>query len=147
MRSKEVSEAIDLLENGIADYIIEDYCIKNENKLCGTYCEKMKEDCIYNQAIDKVIEYIEELENKVESHMKLSASSLARGLNESIRANEKNKKELELLNEGWKQTIRDKIEEYQDNMKKYEYADRNIFNENNIRQEVITVLNSLLEGE
>lgn len=114
MRSKEVEEAIDLLENGIADYIIEDYCIKNENKLCGTYCEKMKENCIYNQAIDKVIEYIEELEEQVENYMKLSASSLARGLNESIRANEKNKTELELLNEGWKQTIRDKIKELEE---------------------------------
>lgn len=73
MRSKEVSDAIDLLENGIADYIIEDYCIKNENKLCGTYCEKMKEDCIYNQAIDKVIEYIETLEqlpNKIRDKIK-----------------------------------------------------------------------------
>ena len=73
MRSKEVSDAIDLLENGIADYIIEDYCIKNEYKLCGTYCEKMKEDCIYNQAIDKVIEYIETLEqlpNKIRDKIK-----------------------------------------------------------------------------
>ena len=40
--------------------------------------------------------------------------------------------------------IKEKIEEYQTNMKKYEYADKNIFNENNIRQEVITVLTELL---
>lgn len=67
MRSKEVSNAIDLLENGIADYIIEFYCTQQEKdkQLCGTYCEKMKEDCIYNQAIDKVIEYIEELEKMI----------------------------------------------------------------------------------
>lgn len=44
-----------------------------------------------------------------------------------------------------KDKIRDKIQEYQENMKKYAYADKNIFNENNIRQEVITVLNELLE--
>lgn len=43
-----------------------------------------------------------------------------------------------------KSKIKEKIEEYQLNMKKYEYADKNIFNENNIRQEVITILTELL---
>ena len=43
-----------------------------------------------------------------------------------------------------KSKVKEKIEEYQLNMKKYEYADKNIFNENNIRQEVITVLTELL---
>lgn len=46
-----------------------------------------------------------------------------------------------------KSKIREKMEEYQANMKKYEYAVQNIFNENNIRQEVITVLQELMEGE
>lgn len=59
-------------------------------------------------------------------------------------------KELEsaLNNSVSKDEIKEKIEEYQENMKKYEYADKNIFNENNIRQEVITVLQELLnKGE
>ena len=46
-----------------------------------------------------------------------------------------------------KSKFREKIEEYQANMKKYEYADKNIFNENNIRQEVITVLQELMEDK
>lgn len=46
-----------------------------------------------------------------------------------------------------KSKIKEKIEEYQANMKKYEYADKNIFNENNIRQEVITVLQELMEDK
>lgn len=41
--------------------------------------------------------------------------------------------------------VEEKIEEYQNNMKLYENETHNIFNENNIRQEVITVLQELLE--
>ena len=41
--------------------------------------------------------------------------------------------------------VEETIEEYQNNMKLYENETHNIFNENNIRQEVITVLQELLE--
>lgn len=41
--------------------------------------------------------------------------------------------------------VEKKIEEYKNNMKLYENETHNIFNENNIRQEVITVLQELLE--
>ena len=41
--------------------------------------------------------------------------------------------------------VEEKIEEYENNMKLYENETHNIFNENNIRQEVITVLQELLE--
>ena len=41
--------------------------------------------------------------------------------------------------------VEETIEEYQNNMKLYENETHNIFNENNIRQEVITVLQKLLE--
>ena len=41
--------------------------------------------------------------------------------------------------------VEEKIEEYQNNMKLYENETHNIFNENNVRQEVITVLQELLE--
>ena len=44
-----------------------------------------------------------------------------------------------------KSLVEEKIEEYQNNMKLYENETHNIFNENNIRQEVITVLQELLE--
>lgn len=41
--------------------------------------------------------------------------------------------------------IEEKIEEYQNNMKLYENEVINTFNENNIRQEVITVLQQLIK--
>ena len=41
--------------------------------------------------------------------------------------------------------VEETIEEYQNNMKLYENETHNIFNENNIRQEVITILQELLE--
>ena len=41
--------------------------------------------------------------------------------------------------------VEEKMKEYQNNMKLYENETHNIFNENNIRQEVITVLQELLE--
>lgn len=44
-----------------------------------------------------------------------------------------------------KSLVEETIEEYQNNMKLYENETHNIFNENNIRQEVITVLQELLE--
>ena len=46
-----------------------------------------------------------------------------------------------------KYKIRKKIEEYQANMKLYEQHLSNIFHENDIRQEVITVLTDLLREE
>lgn len=63
--------------------------------------------------------------------------------------NERKKLEelLFMSNENYieKSLIKEKIEEYENNMKLYENETHNIFNENNIRQEVITVLQELLE--
>ena len=69
MRSKEVEEAIDTLQNCIADDVISYYCTRNKKRLCDTSCEKKNEDCIYNQAIDKVVAYISELEKDVKDAM------------------------------------------------------------------------------
>lgn len=124
MRSKEVEEAIETIQE------------QKENVECGINDMECMSECydenIYNDYIElkkkaeTLLSYIEELEKS------------AQDLYEDGYTDSDCK---------WKIKIRDKIEEYQDNMKKYEYADINIFNENNIRQEVITVLNSLLEGE
>ena len=62
MRSEKVGNAIDLLQNGIADDVISYYCTRNKKRLCDNYCEKEDTDCIYNQAIETVLAYIEELE-------------------------------------------------------------------------------------
>ena len=71
------------IENVKDDYIISDYC----------------ENCGNIQAIDTVLQALEEKEI-------LYIKTLAKDLNETIKNREKNKEDLDLLNEGWK--IREK---------------------------------------
>lgn len=71
------------IENVKDDYIISDYC----------------ENCGNIQAIDTVLQALEEKEI-------LYIKTLAKDLNETIKNKEKNKEDLDLLNEGWK--IREK---------------------------------------
>ena len=59
MRSKEVDEAIDTLQNCIADYVIGDFCV---GKYCPMENECKDKDCPFNTAIDKVVAYISDLE-------------------------------------------------------------------------------------
>lgn len=47
-----IEQAIDILKNSIADYVIGEYCEKcADNKIC----DDRNEDCYYQQAIDIVI--------------------------------------------------------------------------------------------
>jgi hypothetical protein len=47
-----IEQAIDILENSIADYVIGEYCEKcADNKIC----DDRNEDCYYQQAIDIVV--------------------------------------------------------------------------------------------
>ena len=47
-----IEQAIDILKNSIADYVIGEYCEKcADNKIC----DDRNEDCHYQQAIDTVI--------------------------------------------------------------------------------------------
>lgn len=71
------------IENVKDDYIISDYC----------------ENCGNIQAIDTILQALEEREM-------LYIKLLAKGINETIKKNNKNKEDLDLLNEGWK--IREK---------------------------------------
>lgn len=91
-----LEKAKDILENCISDYVISEYCSK-----CGDFqiCENKNEDCYFIQAIDTVLQALEEREM-------LYIKLLAKGINESISYNKKNEEELELLNDGWK--IREK---------------------------------------
>lgn len=61
--SEEEKEAIDILQNCIADYVIGDFC-------CGKYCpneDMCKEnDCPYETAIDKVVALIEKQQKELE---------------------------------------------------------------------------------
>ena len=125
------------------EYLKEYIEIDKENiEICeeNDFYEEAKHISERVKHFETILDYISELEEENEKYknfqlhingMRSGKELLTRYINDSI----------------LKDKIRDKIKEYQINIKKYEYADRNIFNENNIRQEVITVLNSLLEGE
>ena len=56
-----IEEAIDILENSIADYVIGEYCEKcADNKIC----DDRNEDCYYQQAIDTVVAAYEKEKEK-----------------------------------------------------------------------------------
>ena len=177
MRSKEVSEAIDMLKNGIADYVLGFYCTeeKEDKKLCNNYCEENNEDCIYNQVIDTVTNYIEKLEFKYQARKdkyetkikelekentdaKEYADDVWRKQEELRAENEKlqdelieekqfNVKCLKLRDEEYikKSVIRDKIKELEELRDKY--IEENKFGSYMEVEGKIEVLKELLEGE
>ena len=57
------------------------------------------------------IQSLETVLQELERYQKLCIENLARSLNESINNEENNNEQLDALNEGWKKTIEDKIEE------------------------------------
>lgn len=106
-----------------------------ERELVGIY----KTDEIVLQAIEYLIKAYKELEEENKT------------LNERnqylVKYRAKLEKELYESNENYipVSLVEEKIEEYQNNMKLYENETHNIFNENNIRQEVITVLQEFID--
>lgn len=68
-----IVEAIDILKNSIADYVIGEYCEKcADNKIC----DDRNEDCYYQQAIDIVVTaYEKEKEKNKELEKKLDEIS------------------------------------------------------------------------
>lgn len=58
-------EAIDILKNCIADYVIGDFCV---GKFCPMEKECKDKECVFEQAIDIVSNYIEELEKYKRKH-------------------------------------------------------------------------------
>jgi hypothetical protein len=104
MRSKEAEEAIDILQNCIADYVIGDFCV---GKYCPMENECIDKDCPFNTAIDKVVAYISELEKENEKYknfklhisgMRSGKQLLTRYINDSV----------------LKDKIRDKIKELEE---------------------------------
>ena len=112
--NEEEKKAIEYIRNTTFNFLEHPFC--NTNKVQMNLYDFKKIETLLN-LIEKQQKEIEEQKEEKEKYMKLSASSLARGLNESIRNKEKNKTELELLNEGWKQKIRDKIKELEKELK------------------------------
>ncbi|HCC04019.1 MAG TPA: hypothetical protein DEP51_04085 [Clostridiales bacterium] len=75
-----IEQAIDILKNSIADYVIGEYCEKcADNKIC----DDRNEDCYYQQAIDTVITAYENLKsyNKGTKEALRSAEELERQAN------------------------------------------------------------------
>ena len=62
MTIEEIENAKDILQNCIADYVIGSFCT---NKDCMDKDMCKDKDCPYEIAIDTVIEYIEQLENRI----------------------------------------------------------------------------------
>lgn len=65
--NKEEKEAIDILQNCIADYVIGEYCEKCGDKLI---CEDRNEDCYFQQAIDTVVNLIQKQEKIIDKFSK-----------------------------------------------------------------------------
>lgn len=74
-----IEQAIDILKNSIADYVIGEYCEKcADNKIC----DDRNEDCYYQQAIDTVITaYEKEKEKNKELEKMLNLKSHKRRYN------------------------------------------------------------------
>ena len=63
--SEEEKEAIDILQNVIADEVIGTYCIEIQKEVnCAENCKD--KDCYLITAIDKVVNLIDKLQNKNE---------------------------------------------------------------------------------
>ena len=83
-----IEQAIDILENSIADYVIGEYCEKcADNKIC----DDRNEDCYFQQAIDIIITAYEkekeknkEAKEKLEKHIKFCEQEASGSLNNEI---------------------------------------------------------------
>lgn len=90
-------EAIDILKNCIADYVIGDFCV---GKFCPMEKECKDKECVFEQAIDIVSNYIEKLENMYNKehneHIEMKRQNGVLRNNERI-LREKNKKAKEYV--------------------------------------------------
>ena len=82
-----IEEAVDILKNSIADYVIGEYCEKcADNKIC----DDRNEDCYFQQAIDTVVTAYEKEKEKNKEYRTL--------LNKQ---EELNKEKENLIKQGW----------------------------------------------
>lgn len=89
--NKEEKEAIDILQNCIADYVIGDYCEKCGDRLI---CEDRNEDCYFQQAIDIVLNLIQKQDKIIESYkeiLKWSSRERKNNTMDYVKVNKKNK--------------------------------------------------------
>ena len=104
MRSKEVEEAINTLQNCIADYVIGDFCV---GKYCPMEDECKERDCPFQLSIDTTVNYISELEkDNIELRKYYATRKEVEDLKDTINCLHESSKEY--IN---KDKIRDKIKE------------------------------------
>ena len=124
--------------------ILEEFKTKGYSMLLIKYGNRNKANLKLEKAIENLIKGYRELEEE------LKREKIWR-----IRLEKENEDTCNEVNNNYirkslvipKSKIKEKAEKYQVNMKKNEKEIHNIFNENDIRQEVITVLQELLEEE
>ena len=105
-----IEEAIDILKNSVADYVIGEYCEKcADNKIC----DERNEDCYYQQAIDTVITAYEKEKEKNKRYEKYLKSKDKQ--HEQVLEYLETEKENEYIS---KEKIKERIKEY------YEYDKR-----------------------
>lgn len=105
-----IEEAIDILKNSIADYVIGEYCEKcADNKIC----DDRNEDCYYQQAIDIVVTAYEKEKEKNKRYEKYLKSKDKQ--HEQVLEYLETEKENEYIS---KEKIKERIKEY------YEYDKR-----------------------
>ena len=88
-------QAIDILQNQIAVYVIGDYCTK-----CGDFsiCANKNEDCYYIQAIETVLNLITKLQKENEKYKYLYQKALTNTVI-ADRENMQLKKQIDLMAE------------------------------------------------
>lgn len=113
-----IEEAIDILENSIADYVIGEYCEKcADNKIC----DDRNEDCYYQQAIDTVVTAYEKEKGEnvklrlqdiplIEGELKAYKDRVNELKAELEKEKEKNKKAIDFINERKKTVNKDMAE-------------------------------------
>lgn len=143
-----IEEAIDILKNSIADYVIGEYCEKcADNKIC----DDRNEDCYYQQAIDTVITAYEK-EKEKNKELSNSYDKLAKECNEENRRcmllaveNQDLKEKNEYLPSwvGKKYISKDKIKAKIEELEKLDFGTDSVL-QFTANLQTITILQSLL---
>ena len=150
----ELEEAIDVLKNKIGDYVIADYCKDCQNKV------DCVDDCNYLLAIFTVTQALEELqkENELARKSLIENSNIADERNDLLVEVQRLKDKpygfglivgTKREREHWKNKIKEKIEELEENLKDFEQTDNTgrFSREKSRDYEKKEVLEELLKGE
>ena len=102
-------QAIDILQNQIADYVIGNYCAK-----CGDFsiCENKDEDCYYIQSIDTVLNLITNLQKENEELLEVKISVSAENTIQNLKRENIKLEERCFIAEGNLKTTKEELRDY-----------------------------------